>query len=57
MARTRMNPCRTCIKVYSPSPCASLKHCAFEGTTEKPFSEGQVQRQSEKSRSIPIMLD
>lgn len=57
MARATMNPCKTCIKGYNTSPCTSLKHCAFEGTTEKPFSEGQVQRHSGKLLSSQVVLD
>ncbi|MBT3283549.1 hypothetical protein HN807_10220 [Candidatus Bathyarchaeota archaeon] len=52
-----MNPCKTCIKVYSTSPCTSLKHCAFEGTAEQPFSEVQVQRHSGKLLSSQVVLD
>ncbi|MFA9494479.1 MAG: hypothetical protein ACERKS_01010 [Candidatus Bathyarchaeota archaeon] len=51
-----MNPCRTCIKVYSASPCTSLKHCAFEGTPEKPFSESQVQRHSGKAHQSQVVV-
>jgi len=52
-----MNPCKTCIKVYSTSPRNSLKHCAFEGADEQPFSEVQVQRHGSKTVTSQIVLD
>lgn len=48
-AGTIMNPCRACIKVYSPSPCKVLGHCVFEGTTEGPSIEGQVLKLSDET--------
>jgi len=49
---TIMNPCRACIKVYSPSPCTALGHCVFEGTAEEPSIEGQVLRLSSEAQSL-----
>lgn len=41
-----MNPCKACIKAYATSPCATLNHCAFEGTDEQPSVEAELRHAS-----------
>lgn len=42
-----MNPCKQCLKAYGDSLCATLGHCAFEGTNEKPAFATETQLQEE----------